>query len=103
MKKIISLILICIAVLGVLCLAACGNDNVNDEIGNDITSMMDDATTLMDEMSEDLSDFGNDLTENGNVTDETENGIRDDLTDEATTEECLFDGEETDVETTVAE
>lgn len=100
MKKIITLILVCVAVLCVMCLAACGKDNtgnMENDIKNDITSMMDDATTIMDDISEGLSSMDDILTENGNVTNETES-----KTDKETTE-GLFEEGTTEEETEITE
>lgn len=105
MKKIISLILAGVLLVSVVALfAACGNNDMGNDIQNDMTSMMDDATTLMDDVSDGLSDLADDITENGNVTDESqENNLNGGTTNEdGTTEEGLLGGE-TDEETTMAE
>ncbi len=104
MKKIISLIVAALLLVGVVALfAACGKNDAGNDIKDDVTSMMDDATTMMDEISEGISDFAEDLTENGNVTDESEGITNQEATNEnETTGEGLLEGEN-NTQTTVAE
>ena len=83
MKKILSIGLILLLVAAMFTLAACGGEN-----------MQEDMTSISDEMSSDMSSLDDELTENGNITDGTtekdtltsDEGIIDDITDALTTE-----------------
>ncbi len=72
MKKILIPALILMLLLSVF--VACGSGGEND--------MKDDITTLMDDMSSDVSEFDDMLTENGNITSDRNGTTEENLLEE---------------------
>lgn len=89
MKKTVSIALIIGLVALIFCFAACGNNNVQDNVTsmeNGMTSILDDATTLMEELSTGLDDMlGVDETTDEMTTDETTTAIGGETTSAKTT------------------